>query len=62
MGVKTFTPKEDQIVILDAAFDATMDVEVLASAFNMEKVEFIGQRILLDNFADLTGVAAALVD
>jgi hypothetical protein len=62
MGVKTFTKKPDQIVILDAAFDATMDVEVLASAFNMDKVQFLGQRVLIDDFADLSGVVCAIVD
>lgn len=62
MGVLTATPKTDQILILDSRFDAVIDVEVLASAFNMEKAEFMGRRILIDDFADLTGVVAAIVD
>jgi hypothetical protein len=62
MGVATFTKKADQIILLDADFDATMDVEVLASAFNMDKAEFMGQRVLLDNFGTLTGAIAAIVD
>ena len=62
MGVLTYTRKPDQILIMDAAFDAVIDVEVLASAFNMEKAEFMGQRVLIDNFGTLTGVVAALVD
>lgn len=62
MGVLTATPKNDQILILDSRFDAVIDVEVLASAFNMEKAEFMGRRILIDDFADLTGVVAAIVD
>lgn len=62
MSVLTATPKADQILILDSRFDAVIDVEVLASAFNMEKAEFMGRRILIDDFADLTGVVAAIVD
>lgn len=62
MGVLNFTKKENQILLIDAEFDATIDVEVLASAFNMSKTEFMGQRVLVDNFGDLTGVVAALVD
>lgn len=62
MGVMNFSKKPDQILIVDASFDATVDVDVLASAFNMSKVEFLGQRVLIDNFGNLTGVVAALVD
>lgn len=62
MGVLTHTAKEDQIFLIDAAFDAVIDVEVLASAFNMDKVQFLGQRVLVDGFGDLTGVVAAIVD
>lgn len=62
MGVMNFSKKADQILIIDAAFDAVIDVEVLASAFNMSKAEFMGQRVLIDNFGELTGCVAALVD
>lgn len=62
MGVMNFSKKPDQILIVDASFDATIDVDVLAAAFNMTKVEFMGQRVLIDNFGELTGVVAALVD
>lgn len=62
MGVLTHSKKNRQVLILDAQFDATIDVEVLAYAFNMEKAEFMGRRVLVDNFGTLTGVAAALVD
>lgn len=49
-GVFTYTNKEDQIVIINSRFDAQMDVEVLASAFNMDKAEFMGRRVLIDSF------------
>lgn len=62
MGVLTHSKKNRQVLIMDANFDATIDVEVLAYAFNMEKAEFMGRRVLVDNFGQLTGVVAALVD
>lgn len=62
MGVVTHSKKRNQILIVDAAFDAVIDVNVLASAFNMDKAEFMGQRILIDDFSDTTGVVAAIVD
>lgn len=62
MGVLTHTKKTEQVLLIDAKFDAVIDVEVLASAFNMDKAEFMGRRVLVDNFGDITGVVAALVD
>lgn len=53
MGVHNATPKREQYLIIDSAFDASMDVEVLASAFNMDKAEFMGHRILIDGFANI---------
>lgn len=52
-GVTTQTDKRDQIILLNAKFDAVIDVEVLAVAFNMEKAEFMGNRILVDSFGAL---------
>ena len=52
-GVSTHSKKEEQYIIVSADFDATMDVEVLASAFNMSKAEFMGKRILVDGFGDI---------
>lgn len=52
-GVHTHTPKSDQYILVNSKFDATMDVEVLASAFNMSKAEFMGKRVLVDSFGDI---------
>lgn len=52
-GVMTHATKANQYLLVDADFDATMDVEVLASAFNMTKAEFLGNRVLCDSFGDL---------
>ena len=52
-GVHNYSKKDNQYLIVNAKFDATMDVEVLASAFNMNKAEFLGHRVLVDSFGDL---------
>lgn len=52
-GVATFTNKSEQYMLINSNFDATMDVEVLASAFNMDKAEFYGRRVLVDSFGSL---------
>ena len=49
-GVKTVTPKENQIIFMDAMFNAKYDVNVLASAFNMEKADFMGRLFLIDDW------------
>lgn len=51
-GVITHTKKDDQYIIVNSDFDAIMDVEVLAAAFNMSKAEFMGHRILVDSFGE----------
>lgn len=52
-GVKTHSRHEEQTVIVTADFDAAMDVNVLAAAFNMEKAEFLSKRLLVDSFGDI---------
>lgn len=52
-GVQTYAAKNDQYMLINSQFDATMDVEVLASAFNMDKAEFSGRRVLVDSFGSL---------
>ena len=49
-GVKTNTPKDRQVIFMDAMFNAEFDVEVLASAFNMDKADFMGRLFLIDNW------------
>lgn len=50
--VKTTTPKERQVIFMDAMFNAQFDVNVLASAFNMDKADFMGRLFLIDNWSD----------
>lgn len=48
--VHTTTPKADQYIFMDANFNAQYDVDVLAAAFNMDKAEFMGKLLLIDDF------------
>lgn len=52
-GVATHTEKSEQYLIVNSEFDSIIDVEVLASAFNMDKAEFDGRRVLVDSFGNL---------
>lgn len=60
-GVSTHSKKEEQYVIVSSDFDAIMDVEVLASAFNMSKAEFMGRRMLVDGFGDIDNDRLAIL-
>ena len=51
-GVKTNTPKDRQVIFMDAIFNAQFDVNVLASAFNMDKADFMGRLFIIDNWTD----------
>lgn len=48
--VSNTTPKDRQIIFMDAQFNADFDVDVLAAAFNMEKADFMGSLFLIDNW------------
>lgn len=48
--VLNVVPKDRQILFVDAAYEAEMSVDVLANAFNLDKVEYVGNRYLVDSF------------
>lgn len=52
-GVYTHNVKDEQYLLVNTKFDATIDVEVLASAFNMDKASFMGHKVLVDSFGKL---------
>lgn len=60
-GVYNKSDKSDQYMLINSNFDATMDVEVLASAFNMDKAEFAGRRVLVDSFGSLDNARLAVL-
>lgn len=49
--VQNNTTMDKECIFMDADFNAKFDVEVLASAFNMGKAEFIGRLHLIDDFS-----------
>ena len=49
-GVHTTTSKGEQQIFMDSAFNASYDVNVLASAFNMDKANFEGALNLIDSW------------
>ncbi|MBO5675749.1 MAG: hypothetical protein J6S07_05425 [Bacteroidaceae bacterium] len=50
--VYSHTQKGEQMVIVPTEIDAVLDVDVLASAFNIDRVKFAGQRVIVDYFDD----------
>lgn len=60
--ITTFSRKEEQVLIIDAATETTVNVDVLASTFNMSVAEFNDTRkIVVDVFPD-PSIRAVLVD
>jgi hypothetical protein len=49
-GVMNSITRGDVYCIIDTFLDARVDVNVLASAFNMDKTEFVGRKILVDGW------------
>ena len=48
--IVTWTDPSDIMVMIRADVEAEIDVEVLASAFNMSKADFLGRVIVVDDF------------
>lgn len=48
--VKNNAPRERQVIFMDTDYDAAFDVEILAAAFHMDKAEYLGRRVLIDDW------------
>ena len=59
--ITTFTPTEDQIIVISNPTNVALDVDVLAKAFNMDKMTFLARSIVIDAFPD-KDVRACIVD
>ncbi len=53
--------KENQYIFMDSTFNAAYDVEVLAAAFNMDKADFMGRLLLIDNFTEFDNERWAVI-
>lgn len=60
--VITWTPLENQVLILRNDVAVNMDVEMLASAFNVSYVDFKQRTLQVDTFGDNPNVLAILCD
>lgn len=60
--VITWTREEDIRYIIRSDIEAFIDVNVLASAFNMNKAEFLGRTLVVDNFDTNTKCLAMMFD
>lgn len=57
----TFSPTEETMIIISSAVSSIVDVDVLAAAFNMERADFMGRVIYVDDFG-IDGVYALMCD
>ena len=60
--ITTWTPTEDQVLVIRSDVMNEIDVEVLAAAFNMGKVEFLASVLKVDSFGSATNCLAVLID
>lgn len=60
-GVHTVTDESDVHIFMLPETQASIDVNALASAYNMDKATFIGNRTLVDGFED-EDVVAVIID
>lgn len=58
----TWTPKENQLLIIRSDIATEIDIEVLAVAFNMDKTTLLSRMLEVDNFGSATDCYAILCD
>lgn len=61
-ALKTWSDPEDIVVLISADVEALVDVEVLAAAFNMNKADFLGRVIVVDDFSQYNEDGTVAVD
>jgi hypothetical protein len=61
LAVHTRSEMNDLHLLIDADLEASIDVDVLAKAFNMDKSTFMGHVTIIDGFAS-SGLEAVLID
>lgn len=62
MALKTWSDPEDIIVLISANVEAEVSVDVLATAFNMSKTDFLGRVIIVDDFSQYNEDGSVAVD
>ena len=62
LALKTWTDPSDIIVMISADVEANVSVDVLARAFNMDKTDFLGRVIVVDDFSQYDDNGTLVVD
>lgn len=62
LSLKTWSDPQEIVVLISADVEALADVEVLASAFNMDKADFLGHVIVVDDFSQYNERGEVVVD
>lgn len=62
LALKTWSDPEDIIVMISADVEANVSVDVLARAFNMDKTDFLGRVIVVDDFSQYNEDGTVAVD
>jgi hypothetical protein len=60
--ITTWTPTEDQLLVIRADIMTEIDVDVLAAAFNISKLDFMAKCLTVDSFGSATNCLAVLID
>lgn len=58
----TWTPKENQVILVRADVDSSTDVEVLAKSFHMDKADFMKRKFVVGSFGDEDTIAVLTDD
>lgn len=61
-AVITHTNPEDIVILLASDYEAEIDVDVLARAFNMDKTDLLGRVVIVDNFDIVTNAGDKVYD
>lgn len=59
--VETFSTVDEQLIVIDAATSVSLDVDVLAKAFNLDRMSFLAKCVVIDAFPD-PSIRCAIVD
>lgn len=62
LALKTWSDPEDIIVLISADVEANVSVDVLAAAFNMDKADFLGRVVVVDDFSQYDDEGNVAVD
>lgn len=52
-GVNTFTENDRKVILINTNYDANIDTNVLAGAFNLPYADYLNRRILIDSLGTL---------